>query len=182
MNTKIGPEVLVVTQDIWLFLSDLPFPNAIHTLVPKHPLCALDRTRDESRARVYRSWRNAQDGIPARILWYVSGATVYQSEGHIRAVSQLAEVQVDRPLTLYRRFARLGVYTRDDVMKASAGEGRVMALRFVDTELLEAPVSLNTIREMSERIGKPFVALPSPQRVSEQLFATIYERGSRYVT
>ncbi|MCY4368387.1 MAG: GNAT family N-acetyltransferase [bacterium] len=137
-----------------------------------------------SREHVYyRSWRNSQGlASPARILWYVSGATVYQSEGHIRAVSQLAEVQVDRPLTLHRRFARLGVYTRDDVMKTSAREGRVMALRFVDTELLEAPVSLNKIREMSERIGKPFVALPSPQKVSEQLFATIYERASRYVT
>lgn len=137
-----------------------------------------------SREHVYyRSWRNAQGlASPARILWYVSGKTVYQSEGHIRAISQLTEVQIDRPLTLHRRFARLGVYTRDDVLKTSAGEGRVMALRFVDTELLKTPVSLTVTRDLSERLGKPFTALPSPQRVSERLFAQIYKKGSRYAT
>ena len=136
-----------------------------------------------SREHVYyRSWRNAQGlASPARILWYVSGSTMYQSEGHIRAVSQLAEVQVDRPLTLYRRFARLGVYTRDDVLKTAAGEGRVMALRFVDTELLESPVSLTEIRDISESLGKTFTALPSPQKVSERFFTAIYTKGSRYV-
>lgn len=137
-----------------------------------------------SREHVYyRSWRNAQGlASPARILWYVSGKTMYQSEGHIRAISQLTEVQIDRPLTLHHRFARLGVYTRDDVLNTSAGEGRVMALRFVDTELLESPVSLTEIRSMSESLGKQFTALPSPQKISEQLFATIYKKGSRYVT
>ena len=136
-----------------------------------------------SREHVYyRSWRNSQGlASPARILWYVSGATVYQSEGHIRAVSQLTEVQIDRPLTLHRRFARLGVYTRDDVLKTAAGEGRVMALRFVDTELLESPVSLTKIRDISESLGKTFTALPSPQKVSERFFTAIYTKGSRYV-
>ncbi len=137
-----------------------------------------------SREHVYyRSWRNSNDlASPARILWYVSGLTPYQAEGHIRAISQLREVQVDRPRSLYRRFSRLGVYTENDVTNISSDDGRVMALRYIDTELFDDPVSLTRARHVATRLGEKFPVLQSPSPVSEGFFTAIYEEGSRYVT
>lgn len=137
-----------------------------------------------SREHVYyRSWRVAQ-GLesPARILWYVSGTTPYQNEGHIRAVSQLQEVQVGDPVTLHKRFGRLGVYTADDVIRTAADDGRVMALRFIDTEVLDTPVSLTQARSLAQSIGENFRAPQSPSPVTERLFSAVYRAGSRYVT
>lgn len=136
-----------------------------------------------SREHVYyRSWRNSHGlASPARILWYVSGSTPYQPEGHIRAVSQLKEIRVGRPLTLYRRFSRLGIYTEDDVKKA-ADDGRVMALRFVDTELLDEPVSLTRMRHIATSLDETFPVLQSPSPVTEEFFSVTYREGSRYVT
>ncbi|MCY4370673.1 MAG: GNAT family N-acetyltransferase [bacterium] len=135
-----------------------------------------------SREHVYyRSWRAAQGlAAPARILWYVSGTTPYQSEGHIRAVSQLREIQIGQALTLYRRFARLGVYTDADVIKAASDDGRVMALRFIDTEVFDSPVSLTQACDMAASLDETFRAPQSPSPVTEAFFAAVYERGSRY--
>lgn len=135
-----------------------------------------------SREHVYyRSWRAAQGlAAPARILWYVSGTAPYQGEGHIRAVSQLREVQVGHPATLYRRFARLGVYTADDVNRTASDDGRVMALRFIDTEVFDTPVSLTEARDLAQSLGENFRAPQSPSPVTERFFATVYESGSRY--
>ncbi len=47
---------------------------------------------------------------------------------------------------------------------------------------VKSPVSLTEIRAISERIGKIFTALPSPQKVSDTFFATIYTQGSCYVS
>ncbi len=136
-----------------------------------------------SREHVYyRSWRNSYGlAPPARILWYVSGATPYQTEGHIRAASQLREVRIGLPLTLYRRFSRLGVYTEYEVKKAAAPDGRVMALRFVGTELFDNPMSLSRIREVAESVGEKMPVLRSPSPIAEEFFSAIYKESSRYV-
>lgn len=135
-----------------------------------------------SREHVYyRKPRNA-NGIapPARILWYVSGRTAGQTEGSIRAVSQLAEVVVGRPLTVHQRFSRLGVYTESQVKESADSEGLVMALRFTDPELFAKPVGLSEVRSMSERQNQTFVAPMSPRRVDEDLFIQIYRQASAY--
>lgn len=131
----------------------------------------------------YRNWKNAHSlASPARILWYVAGVAPYQAEGHIRAVSQLKEVRVGRPLTLYRQFARLGIYTEAEVKNSAANDGRVMALRFVGTELFDTPISLTRMRGVVSSLGETFPVLQSPSLVSEEFFSAIYREASRYGT
>jgi predicted nucleic acid-binding protein len=137
-----------------------------------------------SREHVYyRKPRNA-NGIapPARLLWYVSGRSSAQAEGSIRAVSQLAEVVIDRPLTVYQRFERLGVYNRAQVKDAADDRGLVMAMRFVGTELFAKPVGLSAIRTIFEAEGSNFVAPMSPRRIDEHLFVTLYREASAHAT
>lgn len=135
-----------------------------------------------SREHVYYRRPRNSGGLahPARLLWYVSGRWNGQPEGSIRAVSALAEVVEDRPLTVYRRFERLGVYSEAQVMEAADDRGRVMAMRFVDTELLDKPIPLSCIREICARRGETFVAPMSPRRVDEELFVDIYQEASAY--
>ena len=135
-----------------------------------------------SREHVYyRKPRNA-NGIaaPARLLWYVSGRTSGQSEGSIRAVSQLAEVSIGRPLTIHQRFARLGVYDANQVRDAADDRGRVMALRFTNTELFAKPIGLSDVRSIARGEGTSFVAPRSPRRIGEQLFIRLYREASEY--
>lgn len=135
-----------------------------------------------SREHVYYRRPRNSGGVahPARLLWYVSGRWNGQSEGSIRAVSNLAEVVEDRPLTVYGRFERLGVYTEDQVMDAADDRGLVMAMRFIDTELFEKPITLSCIRELSARNGDNFVAPMSPRRINEELFIAVYQEASVY--
>lgn len=58
--------------------------------------------------------------------------------------------------------------------------GEVMALRFVNTELFENPVSLDQAREIAEGLGESFNAPRSPQPVSEEFFKYVYHRASTY--
>jgi hypothetical protein len=135
-----------------------------------------------SREHVYyRSPANA-DGIhaPARVLWYVTGSGPAQRESHVRALSQIVEVIVDDWRTLYRRFARLGVYEERQVRAAADRHGRVMALRFVDTELLHEPLSVSTLRELAADADERFHPPISPSSLGEHMFVTIYQRGSRH--
>lgn len=127
----------------------------------------------------YRRPRNDRGmRAPARLLWYVSAGR-HHPIGHLRAVSKLAEVVVGTPDVLYRRFSRLGIYERNQVRAAADRNGRVMALRFVDTELLQRPIGLEELRALWAATGKDFV-VPSPQPVDEVMFAELYSRGSSY--
>ena len=117
---------------------------------------------------------------PARLLWYVSGRTQSQSQGHLRALSQLAEVHIGHPKTMFRRFERLGVYSEREVVAAASDNNQVMALRFVNTELFDTPLSLNQARETAEALGETFHPPQSPLRVSDQFFAAVYRQVSSY--
>lgn len=150
---------------------------AAQTLFGREPGLGLSREHV-----YYRSPLNAgRIAAPARLLWYVSGQTVGQSEGSIRAVSQLAEVVEGRPLTLHQRFARLGVFDEHQV-RAAGSSGRVMALRFTDTELFEKPIPLSDIRSIAQSLGGKFVALPSPQQIDEVVFARLYREASAHAS
>ena len=128
----------------------------------------------------YRSPRNGGAiEAPGRILWYVAGSQQEYGVRSIRTVSSLSEV-VSRPVDqLWHRFRRLGVYELSDITHAAAN-GRAMALRFSNTELLEHPVSLDDYREIAtgDR-GSSSVVLQSPQRVSERVFVKILSQGRR---
>jgi ribosomal protein S18 acetylase RimI-like enzyme len=129
----------------------------------------------------YRSTRNAR-GIRkgSRILWYVTGDSPVHSSGSVRAVSHVADVVVGRPRSLHARFQRFGVYSLKQVSAAQDRNGEVMALRFVDTEVLEAPLDLGSLKELRSENGERFVAPQSPTAISEHMFCLVYERSSRY--
>jgi len=135
-----------------------------------------------SREHVYYRKPRNSGGLapPARLLWYVSGRSHGQAEGSVRAASTLVEVIEDRPLTIFSRFERLGIYSKDQVQDAADPRGLVMALRFVDTELLERPIPLSRLRELCSTPRKKFFAPQSPRYLDEELFVRIYEEGSRY--
>ena len=128
-----------------------------------------------SREHVYYSGALRPPRIPARIVWYVSGAARAGS-APVRSVSTIQEAVVDRPGTLYRRYQHLGVWKRDEVL-AAARNGKVLALRFSDTELLNNPLSLAELRSLCEHAGHTLV-LRSIAELPEHLFASIYERGT----
>jgi GNAT superfamily N-acetyltransferase/predicted nucleic acid-binding protein len=137
-----------------------------------------------SREHVYYRGPGWAGGLahPARILWYVKGGTPGHPVGHLRATSQLAEVVVGRPRTLHQRFARLGVWTEQQVCDAANANNTVMALRFTDTEVFERPLDLSTLNDIFATAGESFRAPQSPQRVDERMFCLLYRRASAHAS
>jgi hypothetical protein len=149
---------------------------AEQTLLPRSSSLGLSREHV-----YYRSPRNHRNlGAGARILWYVSGAGPAQREAHLRALSHVVEVVIDRPRTLHRRFERLGVYTKVDVEQAASPAGEVMAIRFADTELLDSPMSKTELEHLWQGIGERFTPPLSPIIIPEHTFCLVYRRTSRY--
>lgn len=175
--TKAGiPTYLVAIQPVWaekLFDSNL----AAQTLLQREVGLGL------SREHVY--YRSPNPGgfiqAPARVLWYVSGGRPGHSDGELRAVSHLAEVICASPDSLYRRFSRLGAWTREQVRGAADRNGQVMALRVVDTELFDTPLDLETLRATCTGIGTSFRAPQSPIEIDESVFDLLYRQSSPYV-
>lgn len=139
--------------------------------------------RGLSREHVYYRAPNPGSFItaPARILWYVSGGRPGHPDGELRAVSHLAEVVIDSPTVLCRRFERLGAWTYEQVCEAADRKGHVMALRIVDTELFDDPLDLEALRSACSEIGTTFRPPFSPIKVDESVFELLYHRSSAYV-
>lgn len=134
-----------------------------------------------SREHVYyRSTAGLSLRCPGRILWYVKGGKLGHLEGHLRAVSQLGEVVRGEPKALYRRFARLGAWSFDQVRQAAGTRSEAMALRVVDTELLAKPLSLEDLRAVYREVGHGFHAPQAPIAVEESIFSRLYARSSAY--
>jgi Acetyltransferase (GNAT) domain len=130
-----------------------------------------------SREHVYYS--GAAKGSltpPARIVWYVSSDDRRPGTGAVRACSRLEEVEVGRPLDLYRRFSHLGVYRRDQVLAMGAKSGSLMALRFSETEIFENPIPFADLTRLANEHGRSLV-LQSPQRLPDEIFDILYKRG-----
>jgi ribosomal protein S18 acetylase RimI-like enzyme/predicted nucleic acid-binding protein len=136
-----------------------------------------------SREHVYYRAPNPGGFIsaPARILWYVSGGRPGHPDGELRAVSHLAEVVIDSPTVLCRRFERLGAWTYEQVSEAADRKGQAMALRIVDTELFNDPLDLEALRDAYKEIGTTFRPPFSPIKVDESVFELLYRRSSAYV-
>jgi GNAT superfamily N-acetyltransferase len=159
------------------FAEELIDPRlAEQSLLPRQLALGLSREHV-----YYRSTQNARGiGKGARILWYVTGRSPSHQEGAIRAISRLAEVIVGKPRSLHARFERFGVYSLEQVLPLTDRNGEVMALRFVDTEVLERPVSFKSLKSLWDDHGERFFAPQSPLAISERMFCLIYKQSSRY--
>lgn len=121
----------------------------------------------------YRGGRSGE-AAPARVLWYVSGA----NQGVVMGRSELIEVE-DAPWEVaYRRFRRLGVYTRKDVSETADDRGYVRALRLINTEVFSQPMPLRRLRQLADGLDHS-LRLISPSRVSPALFALIMKEVRR---
>jgi ribosomal protein S18 acetylase RimI-like enzyme len=146
-------------------------------------LFGRDLTLGLSREHVYYRGCGWDGGlrVPARLLWYVKGSK-QTGDGYLAAASTLLEVTKGRPRSLHQRFARFGVWSRQEVERAAGKKAHVMALRFADTELLERRVELRELREIYASAGLQFEAPQSPRRVPEHMFCLLYKRASTYAT
>lgn len=129
----------------------------------------------------YRAVQNSRGlQAPCRILWYVSGT---QGEGKgkgycevqaVRACSYVDEVVIDKPKELYQNFQRLGVYNLRDLEKVNKDkDGNIMAIRFSDIELFDAPIYLKELMQISEKN----LSLNCPERISTECFMQVYNLG-----
>jgi predicted transcriptional regulator len=136
-----------------------------------------------SREHVYYRGCGWAGGLraPARLLWYVKG-TARTGTGYLAAASALLEVSRGRPRSLHQRFARLGVWSRQEVEQAAGKREEVTALRFADTELFARPLGLHELRETYSATGLQFQAPQSPRSVPEHMFCLLYQRASSYAT
>ncbi len=170
------PSYLVAIEPVWaekLFDAGL----AAQTLLHRELALGLSREHVYYRRPRLGSFIRA----PGRVVWYVKGGRPGHPEGEIRAVSRLVEAVSDSAALLHRRFSRLGVWTREEVLKASDGNGQVMALRVEDTELLATPLDLGSLREIFSAAGREFRPPQSPIEIDDAAFELIYAGSSRYV-
>lgn len=116
---------------------------------------------------------------PARILWYVSEDRKYYGSKSIRACSYLDDVVIGAADDVFRRFRRLGIYRWEDVLKIAKGKvkGTVMALHFMDTELLTQPLRWDKLQQILNEHGLKS-RLQSPCRISPPAFHAIYSKAT----
>lgn len=146
------------------------------SLLPRQTALGLNREHV-----YYRSTQNSR-GIAAgaRILWYVTGDSPVHSQGSLRAISQVAEVIEGPPRTLHARFERLGVFSLEQVSRVADGNGQVMAIRFVNTEVLARPISLDDLKVLWATHGEHFSHPLSPTLIDEHMFGPVYKQSSTY--
>ncbi len=165
-------------------------------VIPVMPLWAehlfdsrlAEQTLFGARPDLLFSWENAyyrsprsfgNVSVPFRILWYVSQDGRYVGTGRIRAYSVASSVEVLTAREAHSQYKRLGVYEWHQVLEISGGdpEGRVMVIRFHDTETLDNPIERDRFGELLEMSDGKRPILRSPQRISETAFAEIYREG-----
>jgi hypothetical protein len=181
-NAELGQALLV---EKWLWPAKVFDAGLQNYLVPIRPRWAagllgyphtlLSRRIDLGLAREHVYYKSPSGTLetPSRIGWYVSGSG-RERVGGIVAFSHLVECETGAPDELYRKNRRLGVYSLADV-RGSARAGLVQALRFEDTELLDAPIVLPTMRALAgpRQIG----TLQSTTRVDTSYFEALYKEG-----
>jgi hypothetical protein len=139
------------------------------TMFPRSAMLGISREHV-----YYRSPKPRVERAPARLVWYVTSSG-HRGPAAVIGCSRLDEVVADKPAILYQAFRHLGVWRRDQVTEA-ARDGVALALRFADTEIFPRQVSLQRLRQLAAaHRQKPL--LRSPQKITADLFAAIYQEG-----
>lgn len=123
-----------------------------------------------SREHVYYRSPRVRIERPARVLWYESSEV-----GAITAASRLISVDRNRPAVLHSKYAHLGVWGLNDIVKAAGNKGEAMALRVADTEIFSRPINYPEIWSLLPDCRPS--TLQSTQEINEQGFLALYERG-----
>ncbi|MFI5526103.1 GNAT family N-acetyltransferase [Streptomyces platensis] len=147
--------------------------NVPAMLVPRDDVLGISREHV-----YYRSSGHRRESVPARIIWYVSDDASRQQGMVAIGCSRLDEVLIDDPDTLFSRFEHLGVYGRAEVRGAADASGKVMALRFSDTEIFPVQVTHGRLNALALGLGLR-LSLMSLARISSALFQAVYEEGHR---
>jgi predicted transcriptional regulator len=154
--------------DAWLIPIQPKYSAALFGFPQELELFARPDELGISVEQVYYRGGRSGETAPARVLWYVSGP----SQGLVMGRSELIEV-VDAPWDVaYRRFRRLGVYTRADVQRTSDSRGLVRALRVINTEAFDRPLPLSRLQRFAADVGHG-LQLQSPSRIGPDLFERI---------
>ncbi|MFB7412420.1 GNAT family N-acetyltransferase [Streptomyces sp. NPDC056202] len=191
LDARASPEVVSVAERAWwpAKLIDTALPSFV---VPVRPLWSTELfnvpamlvPRDDvlgiSREHVYyRSAGHRGESVPSRVLWYVSRGTAGQQGMMAVGCSRLDEVIVDDPDSLFSRFEHLGVYGRADVRAQAEPAGKVMALRFSDTEIFPAQVTRSRLTSLAKGLGLTWKTPMSMMKIDSALFQAVYEEGHR---
>jgi GNAT superfamily N-acetyltransferase/predicted nucleic acid-binding protein len=125
----------------------------------------------------YRSPAGPRLRAPARLLWYKSqGKGKERGEAAVIGSSLLEEVIVDTPDALHTRFSRLGVWTLNDITRASR-QGNAQALRFTHTEIFGNFLSGKKLRKIFTEGGFSGT-VQGPRSINSKLFTSIYLEGT----
>ena len=141
--------------------------------------CLFENTKIEaalSPENVY--FKNSKKRIlqaPARILWYVSADRALYGTKMIRACSYLDSVEVDTVNNLYKKYRRLGVLSRNEMLKLGSDNRIITAYRFSYTELFKEPICLQDARRI---LGKQYT-FQSAIEISRKSFFQIYKQGCK---
>ncbi|MER5492208.1 GNAT family N-acetyltransferase [Streptomyces sp. NPDC002490] len=190
LDAHASPEVVSVAERVWwpAKLVDTALPSFVAPVKPRWStelfnVPAMLMPREDvlgiSREHVYyRSSSPRGESVPGRILWHVSGGTAGQQGSMVIGCSRLDEVVVGDPDTLFSRFEHLGVYGRVEVRETAKSVGKVMALRFSDTEIFPTPVTHSRMTALADGLGLRFTVI-SLSRIDNALFQAVYEEGHR---
>ena len=132
---------------------------------------------------VYYSASRISIPAGARILWYVSGKGT-KKVSQIRACSICQATIIGTPSTLFRSFARLGIYRWRDLVKAAGGDlsKELRAYRFSFTERFHRPVSWNRFQEVLQTHLNRGNPCAGPFQIPESVFQDIYTEGTELVS
>ncbi|MFJ8691807.1 GNAT family N-acetyltransferase [Streptomyces roseolilacinus] len=190
LDSRVSPEVASVAERVWwpAKLVDTALPSFIAPVKPRWSaelfnVPAMLVPRDDvlgiSREHVYyRSAGHRGESVPGRILWYVSTGIGGQQGKMVIGCSRLDEAVVDDADTLFSRFEHLGVYGRAEVRAQADRAGKVMALRFSDTEIFPVQVAHSRLTALAKGLGLR-LSLVSLSKISNTLFQAVYEEGHR---
>ncbi len=122
----------------------------------------------------YCSPKHSHLRTPARILWYVSRGHAKNGSMEIKACSRLDGIEIGDAEAIFRRYRRLGVYSKRDILESVKGKSdrNRMALHFSLTERFLKPVGVEQLRRVGIR-----TPLMSPRKISAEQFASIYSFG-----
>ena len=128
----------------------------------------------------YRHTKPITEVVPARILWYVSGAG--ESCSHSKSIvgcSYLTDVKTGKARDLFKMYKHYGIYEWKDVYELCNGEedADIRALKFSHTELFTRPIMYESVQRILKRHGYKRNTFASPLIVNNDVFVEMYENG-----